>query len=238
MTVFLLSVFLLITACGYLLRTLNLRHLRAHGNQIPSGFEEILDGETLRRTVAYTLDQSRVGLLESLYDNLFLLLFLFGGVLPLYDRWVASLVPSFVAGGVLFFLLITLVQTLLDIPFDLYRTFRLEARYGFNTSTLRLWLADLLKGTAITIILLCGLSAGALVLVRWSPAWWWLWVWGFFAIVSLFLMYLSPYVIEPLFNMWFIPFSKSGQSMSERPSLLDYKALKASSLPNLSISTL
>jgi len=223
MTVFLLSAFLLITACGYLLRTLNLRHLRAHGDQIPPGFEEIIDGETLRRTVAYTLDQSRVGLLESLYDNFLLLLFLFGGLLPLYDRWVASLAPSFVAGGVLFFLLITLVQALLGIPFDLYRTFRLEARYGFNTTTPRLWFADLLKGVAITVILLGGLAAGALALVRWSPAWWWLWVWGFLAVVSLFLMYLSPYVIEPLFNK-FEPVKEAGledeiRVMAERAGL-------------------
>ncbi|GFE57245.1 M48 family metallopeptidase [Geobacter sp. AOG1] len=223
MTVFILIAFLLITASGYLLRALNLRHLRAHGNQIPPGFEGIIDGETLRRTVAYTLDQSRVGLLESIIDNLLLLLFLFGGLLPLYDRWVASLAPSFIGGGVLFFLLITLAQTLLGIPFDLYRTFRLEARYGFNTTTPRLWFADLLKGAAITVILLGGLAAGALALVRWSPAWWWLLVWGFLAAVSLFLMYLSPYVIEPLFNK-FEPVKEAGledeiRAMAERAGL-------------------
>ena len=223
MPTLILIAWLLITVWGYLLRALNLKYLRAHGDEIPPGFQEAIDGETLRRAVAYTLDQSRVGLVESILDNLLLLLFLFGGLLPLYDRWVASLAPSFIAGGVIFFLLITLAQTLLDIPFDLYRTFRLEVRYGFNTTTLPLWFADLVKGTAITIILLGGLTVGALALVRWSPAWWWLLVWVFLAVVSLFLMYLSPYVIEPLFNK-FEPVKEEGledeiRAMAERAGL-------------------
>ena len=223
MTLFVLCIWLVITACGYLLRALNLRHLRVHGNELPPEFNGIIDSETLRRTVAYTLDQSRVGLVESLYDNLLLLLFLFGGILPLYDHWVASLAPSFIVSGVIFFLLITFAQTLLDIPFDLYRTFRLEARYGFNSTTGRLWLADLFKGIAITMILLGSLTAGALAIIRWSPAWWWLWVWGFFAVVSLVLMYIAPYVIEPLFNK-FEPVKEEGLEdeitlMAERAGL-------------------
>ena len=223
MTLLVLCIWLIITAFGYLLRALNLRHLRLHGNVLPPEFNGIIDSETLRRTVAYTVDQSRVGLLESLYDNLLLLLFLFAGILPLYDRWVASLTPSFIVGGVLFFLLITLAQTLLDIPFDLYRTFRLETRYGFNTTTGRLWLADLFKGTGITMILLGSLTGGALAIIQWSPAWWWLWVWGFFAVVSLVLMYLAPYVIEPLFNK-FEPVKEEGleeeiRLMAERAGL-------------------
>ena len=198
-TVILFVLYLFVTACGYWLRSLNLGHLKRHGAEVPAGFEGTIDEGILARTIAYTLEQSRLGLVESVFDNILLLVFLFGGLLGLYDQWISSLSRSFVVSGLLFFLLITLAQTALDIPFSLYRTFRIENRYGFNTMTKQLWLTDLLKSTAITVVLLSLLIGGALTLIRWSPGFWWLWVWGFFAAVTVFLMYISPYVIEPLF---------------------------------------
>ncbi|EHP85023.1 Ste24 endopeptidase [Geobacter metallireducens RCH3] len=208
MTAVIILFYLITLGAGFFLRTLNLRHLKRYGSTVPSGFEGAVEPETLRKTVAYTLDQSRLGLAESLFDAALLLIFLFG-LLPAYDRWLASLGGSFVLSGVLFFLGLTLIQTFLGIPFDLYGTFRLEVRYGFNTTTPGLWLSDLAKSTLIAVVLTGLLVAGAFALVAWSPRFWWLWVWGFFAMVSLFLMYLSPYVIEPLFNR-FEPVAEEG----------------------------
>jgi len=200
MTLTILGCYLLVTAAGYFLRSLNLHHLKCHGAEIPTGFEEAVDAETLAKTSAYTVEQSRLGLVESLFDNALLLLFLFGGLMVIYDNWIASLSDSFIWGGVLFFLILSLGQTLLDIPFSLYGTFRIENRYGFNTMSLKLWLADLAKSTALSAVILTVMICGALFLVRWSPGLWWLWVWGFFAVVSIFLLYISPYLIEPLFS--------------------------------------
>lgn len=199
MKMLLLTLFLLVVGVGLLLRALNLRHLARHGATVPEGFEGVIDGQTLSRTSAYTLEGSRLGLIESLVQNLLRALFLFGGLLPLYDRWIASLTDSPVGSGVAFFLALSLAGGLLDIPFSLYRTFRLEARYGFNAQTLRLWLGDLVKGTLISVLLGGALLGGAFWLISASPAWWWLWVWAFFACFTLFVMYLSPYLIEPLF---------------------------------------
>jgi len=198
-TEILFILYLFVITSGYWLRSINLSHLKLHGAEVPSGFEGTIDKEILARTTAYTLEQSRVGLVESVVDNILLLVFLFSGLLGLYDRWISSLSGSFVVGGLLFFLLLAMAQTLLDIPFSLYRTFRIENRYGFNTMTMELWLIDLLKSMAITMLLLSLLVAGALAIIRWSPGFWWLWVWGFFAAVTVFLIYISPYVIEPLF---------------------------------------
>ena len=199
MTLTVLICYLLVTAVGYYLRFLNLQHLKKHGTEIPAGFEDAIDADTLAKTSAYTIEQSRLGLVESLFDNVMLLLFLFGGLLFFYDRWITSLSGSFVWSGVLFFLVLTLIQTVLDIPFSLYGNFRIENRFGFNTMTTRLWLSDLAKSTAISAVILTLMIAGAFSLVLWSPGFWWLWVWGFFAVVSVFFMYVSPYLIEPLF---------------------------------------
>ncbi len=200
MTLTALICYLLIAAAGYFLRFLNLQHLKKHGSEIPPGFENDIDVETLTKTSAYTLQQSRLGLVESVFDNILLLLFLFGGLISFYDRWVASLSNSFVLNGILFFVILTIVQVVLNIPFSIYGTFQLENRFGFNTTTPRLWLSDLLKSTAVSTVILALMISGAFALVQWSPQSWWLWVWGFFAAISIFFMYISPYIIEPLFH--------------------------------------
>jgi STE24 endopeptidase len=102
-----------------------------------------------------------------------------------------------------------LAQTVIGIPFSIYRNFRIENRYGFNTMTPKLWFADLVKGLLIGAVITSVAVLGALWLVTWSPGLWWLWVWLFFLIVSVFLMYISPFVIEPLFFK-FEPLSVEG----------------------------
>jgi STE24 endopeptidase len=195
----LLFLYLLIFACRLWLRYVNLRHLRQHGHKVPAGFAKVVNQKLLAKTSGYTLANSRVGLVESLFSGLLLLVFLFGGLLAWYDGWIQTVSASFIGQGMLFVLGLMLIQTLLDVPFSLYRTFVLEERFQFNTSTPRLWLADQLKSFGIGAILLSLITAGGLALVQASPNGWWLWVWGFLALVTLLLMYLSPVLIEPLF---------------------------------------
>ncbi len=199
MAILLLILFLLLIAFRYWLRSLNLSYLKLHGHTVPSEFEGAVDPSLLARMSDYTLENSRFGLIESVFDNIVLIAFLFGGLLGAYDRWVSSLTGSFLGNGVLFVLVLMAAQTVLGIPFSLYRNFRIEKKYGFNTMTAKIWLTDLVKGLVIGAIISTVMVLGALWLVSRSPELWWLWVWLFFLIVSIFLMYLSPVLIEPLF---------------------------------------
>ena len=202
MQLLLIALYLARFAAGCLLRYLNLRHLARHGSTVPEPFAGAIDADSLAKSARYTVEQSKVGLAESIYESLLLLAFMFTPLLPRYDAWIGSLSGSFVLGGLLFVLILTLVQTLLDIPFSLYSTFRLEKRYGFNTTTPKLWITDFLKSTALSLLLLAILVSAALLLVQHSPALWWLWVWGFFALFSITMIYLSPYLSEPLFSKY------------------------------------
>jgi len=199
MTFALFVAYLFVTAAGFWLRYLNLAHLRRHGHEVPPEFAGAVDPATLARISDYTVENSRFGLVESAFDAVVLLLFLFGGVLALYDRWIAALTGSLFWNGILFALLLLAAQSLLGVPFSLYRNFRIENRYGFNTMTLKLWFVDLVKGLVIGAVLTAILVAGALWLIAWSPDRWWFWVWLFFLGFSIFLMYVSPTLIEPLF---------------------------------------
>jgi STE24 endopeptidase len=99
-----------------------------------------------------------------------------------------------------FFLLLSYVSTFLSIPFSLYDTFKIENKYGFNAMTVKLWMLDFLKSLLLSTILIAIVLTVGLWFIQASPDNWWIWVWVFYLIFSLFIMYISPYVIEPLFN--------------------------------------
>jgi STE24 endopeptidase len=204
-----LSVYLLVVCGGLWLKRLNLRHLRQKGQQIPSGFEGIIDGDILRRTLAYTLETSRLEVVGLLLDCALVIVFLFGGALSVYDRWITSLAGRVELEAVLFFVGLLWAQTILSIPFSLYRNFGIEARYGFNRMTGRIWIVDLAKSIVVSSVLTAIVVGVALLLMGQSPGRWWLWVWGFFVLFSLFMLYISPYVIEPLF-FTFKPVEREG----------------------------
>lgn len=209
MKIIIFMLFAATTAFTYWLRYINLQHLKKHGSTIPAGFEGAIDQEKLRKSSAYTLDSSRAGLWESIFDNAILLIFLFGGYIAVYDKLLYDIHTSFVLHAILFFLILTWVLTVLGIPFSLYGTFCIESRYGFNTTTPGLWFTDFIKSQLISSLLLAIIVGAAFFLIQWSPEHWWVWVWAFMAIFSLFMMFISPYVIEPLFNK-FEPVSDEG----------------------------
>jgi STE24 endopeptidase len=194
-----LVVYLIFFGVSLVLKYLNIKHLKDRGHKVPAEFDSSIDSQTLQKTMAYTVETSRLSIVASILNNILVLLFLFGGIIIIYDDWVGSLSESFVARGVLFVLGLLYAEIMLGIPFSLYKNFSIENRYGFNTMSGRLWLSDLVKSAVISSILLAALVAAALFLITISPDWWWLWVWTLFLLFSIFLMYISPYVIEPLF---------------------------------------
>ena len=207
MKLLLLGLYLLVTAVRFGLDWLNLRHRQTAQKELPSAFARQIDAERLEKSDAYALAGDKAGLAEDVLSVLLTLLFLFGGLLPWYDRLITGLAEGFIFNGLLFFGLLTLVQMLVGVPFSLYRNFVLEERFGFNRMSFKLWLTDTLKSLLIGGLLFGLQAGGSLWLVAAAPQSWWLWVWGFWAGMSLFLLYLSPVLIEPLFFK-FTPLAK------------------------------
>ncbi len=194
-----LILYLLTVAGQLLLKALNLQHRRTAKRQLPELFAERIDQERLARSEEYALAKDRVGLVETLVGVVLTVAFIFGGLLPWYDGLIGTMSDGFIINGLLFFGIIVLVQSLVGIPFSLYRNFVLEERFGFNRMSVGLWLTDMVKSLLIGTLLFVVLVSGALWLVQAAPQSWWLWVWGFWAGLSVFLLLISPYLIEPLF---------------------------------------
>ena len=226
--IILLVLYLIIVAFSYWMKFLNLGFLKLHGHKIPDAFEGHIDGELLKKTSDYTLEHSRFGYFESIFNNILLIVFLFGGLLTLYNGWIDSLHLSFILTGILFFFLLSFASSILDIPFDLYTTFKIENKYGFNTTTAKLWILDFIKSTVISIILMGIMGGIGFWLIKASPNYWWIWLWAFYLVFSLFLMYISPYVIEPLFNK-FTPIAEDYKELEEKiRNMMEKVGLKVS----------
>ncbi len=183
--------------------------MKKFGLIIPPEFEGKIDKALLEKVQAYEAEKTRFSFISSIFGNILTIIFIFGGLLNIFNSWVVSLNWSFVLAGMVFFLLLSYASAFLSMPFSLYSTFRIENKYGFNTMTPKLWFFDFLKSLLLSTILTGIVAATGLWLIQSSPNYWWLWIWGFFLIFSLFMMYISPYVIEPLFNK-FTPIEEKG----------------------------
>ena len=177
----------------------NLLNLRALDPELPTEFSDTYDGEKYARSQQYARATTRFGLLESAFFlAIFLLFWLLGGYGWL-DGFVRSLALGPTATGLCAISLILAAHHLLSLPFDLYDTFVIEERFGFNKTTLRTWFGDELKSLLLTAVI--GLPLLALLLTlfdRFTLAWLygWIAVSGF----TLLLTYLAPRYILPLFN--------------------------------------
>jgi STE24 endopeptidase len=201
--------YLFVQGFGYWLKFINLRHMKKHGMKIPYIFEGYIDESLLKKIHAYTIENGYFSFIKSISGNVVVLIFFFGGLLKVYNSWISSLSLSFIPSGILFFLLLSYGGTFLSIPLSLYDTFKIENKYGFNTLTPKLWIMDFIKSLVLSTILIGIVISIGLWLIQSSPDYWWIWVWGFYLIFSLFIMYISPYVIEPLFNK-FTPIEEEG----------------------------
>lgn len=170
------------------------------GLSIPPEFEGMIDEPLLKKVQEYETEKTRYSFVSSVFSNIVTIVFIFGGLLGAYNSWVSSLNWPFVLSGVLFFLLLSYASSVISIPFSLFVTFKIENKFGFNVMTPKLWLTDFLKSIALSTVLTGIVLSIGLWLIQSSPDFWWIWVWGFFLIFSLFMMYISPYIIEPLFN--------------------------------------
>ena len=195
-----LILYLAVEGTEQFLLSLNLKYLSRYGAQVPPGFAEHVDAATLTKMRDYTVAHGRLDILETALSVGITLLFLFGGLLNWFNNLIAEQGWQPVISGVVFFMILVYAETVIKIPFSLYNTFSLEKRFGFSNQTLGLWVQDLFKSLLVNTLLSGCMICGILWLILKLPDMWWLAGWVFVLLFSLFLLYISPYVIEPLFN--------------------------------------
>ena len=183
------------------LSALNRAEVRRHAEAPPAAAAAIMDLATYRKSVAYTLEKSRFGAVAGIFDTLVTALVLFGGVLPLLFAHVADWgAPNAVWSHVMFVLLAMMLLSVPSLPFEWWEQFRLEEKFGFNKSSVGLWVMDKVKGTVLTLVIGFPLLWALLSLVKWTGESWWLWGFALLFGFQLLMLVLYPKLILPLFN--------------------------------------
>jgi STE24 endopeptidase len=182
---------------------LNLRQsaaVRAHRSAVPDDFVGRIELPDHQRAADYTLAKGRVGISEYGIEALLLLLLTLGGGLNAFDQMLRATVADHSLRGLLLFAIAGVVGFLVGLPLSLYRTFVIEAKFGFNKLTWKLWLGDLVKSTLLGAAIGGPLLYAVLWLMDVMGSRWWLYVWALWLGFNLLVLFLYPTVIAPLFN--------------------------------------
>ncbi len=175
----------------------NLKHSLSH-REVPELLKDLITEENLKKAQNYLKDNTIFGFINQAFDLIFTLIFLFL-FYPYIEKIVSSITSSFILQGLLFFGVSGLINLILSLPFEIYDTFVIEQKYGFNTMTPKTFILDIIKSVILSIILGVPILSLLLYIIKTDPNFWWK-----FALViilfELFVYYIYPILIAPLFN--------------------------------------
>ncbi len=197
-------IFLIVITSGFavqwLLTQRHMRHVVRHRDQVPPAFSDKITLEQHQKAADYTCAKARTGLVELCIGTLILLAWTLGGGLQWLDSLWRSFAVEEIITGVGFIFSVVLISSIFDIPVSIYRTFKLEQQFGFNKTTVRTFVVDILKNLLIMSLIGIPLLALILWIMQNAGDQWWLYVWLTWFGFSLLMMWAYPAFIAPLFN--------------------------------------
>jgi STE24 endopeptidase len=193
--------FVLCTLLGYYLldSIAKILNLRSSKTQIPSEFADVYDEVRYRRSQEYTIANTRFELVQAACSLMALLIFWFSGGFEFLDQWVRQFGLSNTVAGLLYVSILCIAREAISLPFEVYHTYVIEQRFGFNRTEVKTFILDRLKGWLVSGLLLCLFLFIVLTLFTFFGKNAWIVAWACTATLSSLLMYLAPTLILPLF---------------------------------------
>jgi len=170
--------------------------------KIPQEFENWYDAEKYSKSQRYLRETTRFGIFSDIFSISVTLLFIIFGGFKYVDGLVCRISGSEgeIVNGLLFMAILMFGSQIISMPFSIYSTFVIEERYGFNRTTVKTYILDMVKALLLTVILGGPVLALILFLFDKTGTAAWLWCWGAVTAIQIFMMFIAPYVIMPLFN--------------------------------------
>lgn len=201
MTDFILELFLFILIGSFLFdRWLDLKNMRHSVSELPDELSDIYDDEAYRKSQQYKKENTRFSFYSGTFSLLLMVAAVIFGLFGLLDRFLDSRLESYYILVLLFFGVLAFASDIISIPFELWDTFKIEEKFGFNKTTPRTYIFDKLKGWLLMIII----GGGILLLITWlyhvTGKYFWLLAWGSITLFSLVMNMFYSNLIVPLFN--------------------------------------
>ena len=179
------------------LESLNSKHMSP---VLPDSLKGIYEEKEYSRFQSYKRENGRLDSWSSGVGFVVMIVFLVAGGFGWYNSWVVSLTDSVVWQTILFVVGLSVVSSVLDIPFDYYASFRIEEKYGFNKTTRRVYWLDTVKELFLSLVLGGVLLALVVWFYTWAGTYFWLYAWGAVTLFSVFMAMFYSQLIVPLFN--------------------------------------
>ena len=217
-TLLFLAMLLISTIMRLYLSQRQINTVTQNRSQVPDTFADKISLEDHQKAADYTTTKVKFGRLPLFYDIALLLIWTLGGGLEWLDQNILALELNPIITGIAVILTYTFISSLLDLPFSLYDTFVIEEKFGFNRTTIKTFFIDMLKGSALGLAIGVPLLYVILWLMERSGDQWWIYAWLVISGFSLFMMWVYPTWIAPLFNK-FEPLEE-GETLNRITSLL------------------
>ncbi len=177
-----------------------MRHVAQHRAAVPEAFAATINTAAHHKAADYTIAKLRLGHWDMALDTAMLVMWTLLGGLGLLDQWLLNLMGPSMWQQISLVVSFILISAVVSLPLSYIKTFKIEQAFGFNRMTLGLWLTDMLKASLLGAVLGLPLLWLVLYLMQSGGAWWWMIAWGVLVFYQLFVMWLAPSVIMPLFN--------------------------------------
>lgn len=193
--------FLFLTlAVRFWLAVRQLRTVNRHRDEVPEQFAGRISLSAHQKAAAYTLAKTRFALVSLGIDTLVLLGFTLFGGLQCLAEFIFPHIANDMLRQIALIVSVGLISGAVDLPFDYYRQFVIEARFGFNKMSFSLYLGDLLKNTLIGLLIGLPVLWVLLVIMGKAGSLWWLYAWILWCLFQLLMLFIYPTFIAPLFN--------------------------------------
>ncbi|MDP7319767.1 MAG: M48 family metallopeptidase [Bacteriovoracaceae bacterium] len=179
---------------------LNMKNIKSHFNQVPAQFQDHISLEDHKKAQNYTLSKNKLNLTSLLLQAIFLILWIEAGWLDLLHQSLTTQFESTIMTGVMFLISFSIINSLLSLPESIYGTFVLEEKYGFNKTTPKIFLVDMIKQFALSLIIGAPFLYFILKILYTVGPLWWLYTWFFIMAFQFIMIWAYPKFIAPLFN--------------------------------------
>ncbi len=217
-TLLFLAMLLISTLMRLYLSQRQINYVAKHRAKVPDSFVDNISLEDHQKAADYTAAKVKFGRLPLFYEVALLLIWTVGGGLQWLDQNILTLDLSPIPTGITVILIFTLISAMLDLPFSIYSTFVIEEKFGFNRTTIKTFITDMIKGTLLGLVIGVPLLYVILWLMEQTGDQWWIYTWLVISGFSLFMMWIYPTWIAPIFNK-FEPLEE-GETLNRITSLL------------------
>ena len=178
----------------------NRLNLKSLNPQLPDEFKGVYDEDTYAKSQRYTRTRTKFGFLTGTFNLALLIGFWFAGGFNWLDQWARGFDFGTIGTGLIFIGVLVIAKSIISLPFSLYSTFVIEERFGFNKTTPKTFVGDLLKGLLLTAVIGAPVLAGIIAFFEYGGPWAWVYAWLAVTLFSLLMQYIAPTWIMPIFN--------------------------------------